>query len=78
MIIDIISIIRFFSRVIENNYFKILKVPRFGKLGCDPNLKELEEAETIETNAAEKKSSGGFFANLAGKVKTLGKLIGTL
>ncbi|KAL7075995.1 hypothetical protein ACQ4LE_004499 [Meloidogyne hapla] len=51
------------------------KVPRFGKLGCDPTLKAMEEAEQIETNGSEKTKSGGFFSNLLGKVQTLGKLI---
>jgi len=57
---------------------KFFKVPRFGKLGCDPAKKALEEAEKLEleTNGSEPtKKSGGFFSNLLGKVKSLGKLM---
>nr|CAD2186804.1 unnamed protein product [Meloidogyne enterolobii] len=52
------------------------KVPRFGKLGCDPAKKALEEVEKLETNGVEAtKKSSGFFSNLIGKVKSLGKLM---
>lgn len=51
------------------------KVPAFGKLGCDPEKKTLEEKMPNGTGAG---SEGGAFTKLVNKVRTLGRLIGML